>query len=175
MRKFKEGDIVYHKNNPSVQYRFCFYVDGDIPHFTLGKIGSSEVVYGYSEDDYAMHELAIEVDRSQSASESNNNNSKHEGFLSPNFVGSSLNIIQSFSEASSRQEGGEHYKNSDIEPWDVIDTWPIEQRIGFYRGNLLKYTMRCGLKDAQEIEIKKAIHYAEKLLEVLAEKNQKER
>lgn len=65
------------------------------------------------------------------------------------------------------QEGGDHYLNMGVEPWDVIDTWTIEQRIGFYRGNLLKYTMRLGSKDEMLKEVKKARHYAQKLVEVL--------
>jgi hypothetical protein len=69
--------------------------------------------------------------------------------------------------ADARQEGGEHYKALGIEPWAVIDTWPLEQRIGYYRGNALKYTMRMGAKDAAPIEAAKAQHYLQKLLEVL--------
>lgn len=68
---------------------------------------------------------------------------------------------------SANERGGEHYKKMAIEPWDVIDTWPVEQRIGFYRGNLLKYTLRLGSKDAAISEAKKAQHYAEKLVETL--------
>jgi len=55
----------------------------------------------------------------------------------------------------------------DIQPWQVVATWPIEQQIGFYRGNLLKYVMRIGNKDAELQEAKKAAHYANKLVEVL--------
>lgn len=69
--------------------------------------------------------------------------------------------------ASARSQGSPHYTAMTVQPWDVIDTWPIEQRIGFYRGNLLKYTMRMGAKDAAPQEIEKAEHYAKKLLEVL--------
>ena len=69
--------------------------------------------------------------------------------------------------ANERQVAGEHYMKMDIEPWNVIDTWPIEQRIGFYRGNALKYMMRMGSKDEQIQEIRKAGHYIEKLIEVL--------
>jgi hypothetical protein len=47
----------------------------------------------------------------------------------------------------SKQFGGDHYKRMGIEPWDVVDTWPLEQRIGYYRGGALKYTMRMGNKD----------------------------
>ena len=70
--------------------------------------------------------------------------------------------------ATARDEGSEHYAEMDIQPWDVIDTWPREQQIGFYRGNLLKYTMRMGSKDIDQQEIKKAEHYARKLQEVLS-------
>jgi hypothetical protein len=70
--------------------------------------------------------------------------------------------------ATARDDGAEHYTEMDIQPWDVIDTWPREQQIGFYRGNLLKYTMRMGSKDIDQQEIKKAEHYARKLQEVLS-------
>lgn len=72
--------------------------------------------------------------------------------------------------ANDYQACGTHYTEMSISPWDVIDTWPLEQRIGYYRGNLLKYTMRMGSKDAQEKEIAKAEHYAAKLREVLQAK-----
>jgi len=54
-----------------------------------------------------------------------------------------------------------------VEPWDVVDTWPLEQRIGAYRAGALKYIMRMGNKDESQQEIAKGIHYLEKLLEVL--------
>lgn len=71
--------------------------------------------------------------------------------------------------ANERQVGGTHYKDMDIEPWEVIDTWSREQRIGFYRGCLLKYTMRMDAGLPAE-EIAKAEHLAQKLQEVLREK-----
>jgi len=71
--------------------------------------------------------------------------------------------------ASSRQVGGDHYKNLGIEPWTVVDTWPLQQRIGYYRGNALKYNMRLGSKDVAQQEALKSAHYSEKLAEVLAE------
>ena len=74
------------------------------------------------------------------------------------------------SEASKRQVGGSHYKDAGIQPWDVIDTWPIEQQIGAYRAGALKYIMRMGTKDEAAQEIRKAAHYCEKLAETL-EKN----
>lgn len=68
------------------------------------------------------------------------------------------------------QIGGDHYKKSTVQPWDVVDTWPIEQQIGFHRGNALKYVMRMGTKDENLREIRKAAHYLQKLAEVLEQK-----
>ena len=65
------------------------------------------------------------------------------------------------------QSGSVHYTQLNVQPWDVIDTWPIEQQIGYHRGNLLKYTMRLGIKDDRIKEAKKIRHYADKLIEVL--------
>jgi hypothetical protein len=73
--------------------------------------------------------------------------------------------------ANAKQVGGSHYKDMGVEPWDVIDTWAIEQRIGAYRAGALKYIMRCGSKDQEAQEIGKGIHYLEKLLEVLKERS----
>ena len=69
--------------------------------------------------------------------------------------------------ANAKQVGGEHYKKMGVQTWDVVDTWPIEQQIGYYRGNALKYTMRLGSKDDEIQEAEKGIHYLEKLVEVL--------
>lgn len=54
-----------------------------------------------------------------------------------------------------------------VQPWDVIDTWGLEQQIGFHLGNILKYAMRFGNKDAPLQEARKLAHYAQKLVEVL--------
>lgn len=66
------------------------------------------------------------------------------------------------------QVGGTHYKSLGVQPWDVVDTWPVEQQIGFYRGNALKYLMRMGTKDEALQEISKGAHYLQKLIEVLS-------
>lgn len=71
--------------------------------------------------------------------------------------------------ANAIQHGGTHYKEMGVQPWDVVDTWPLEQRIGAYRHGALKYVMRMGTKDENVQEIKKAIHYLQKLIEVLEE------
>ncbi len=73
--------------------------------------------------------------------------------------------------ADDMQIGGNHYLEMGVEPWNVIDTWPVEQRIGFYRGNALKYVMRMGSKDENVKEIRKASHYLAKLCEVLEERD----
>lgn len=67
------------------------------------------------------------------------------------------------------QIGGDHYLTLGVEPWDVVDTWSKQERIGYYRGNALKYIMRMGKKGDEVEEVKKAIHYLEKLVEVLTE------
>ena len=69
-------------------------------------------------------------------------------------------------EPISYQIGGTHYKDMDVEPWEVIATWPVEQRIGFFRGNALKYLMRAGMKGDALEDYRKAKHYLEMLLEV---------
>lgn len=69
--------------------------------------------------------------------------------------------------ANSHQIGGDHYTRQPVQPWDVIDTWPLEMRIGFYRGNALKYVMRAGSKGSAAEDIAKASHYLQKLSEVL--------
>ena len=80
-------------------------------------------------------------------------------------------LIRKAIRANDKQIGGDHYKNMGVEPWDVVDTWPLEQRIGYYRGGALKYVMRLGNKDEMVQETGKGIHYLEKLLEVLKEKS----
>jgi hypothetical protein len=69
--------------------------------------------------------------------------------------------------ASGRQVGGDHYKSLGVEPWTVVDTWPAEQQIGYYRGNALKYIMRLGTKDELPVDAAKGQHYTQKLVEVL--------
>lgn len=70
----------------------------------------------------------------------------------------------------SYQEGGEHYLSMDIQPWHVIDDWPLDQQVGFFRGNALKYIMRSGKKggSAGALEdARKAEHYCRKLVSAL--------
>ena len=75
---------------------------------------------------------------------------------------------------SLRQVGGDHYKTMTVQPWDVVDTWPLEQQVGAYRAGALKYVMRMGSKDESVQEIGKGIHYLEKLIEVLKRRAEEE-
>lgn len=72
--------------------------------------------------------------------------------------------------ASERQVGGSHYKDMSVQTWDVVDTWPRDQQVGYYRGGALKYLMRMGAKDQEAQEIAKGQHYMQKLLELLESK-----
>lgn len=69
--------------------------------------------------------------------------------------------------SKSYQVGGDHYLNMKVQPWDIIDGWDIEESVGFYRGNILKYIMRMHDKDDPITNVKKAMQYCSKLIEVL--------
>jgi len=68
-----------------------------------------------------------------------------------------------------KQIGGDHYINMGVQPWDVVDGWTLDEKVGYYRGNALKYLLRMGNKEGNDplVECEKAIHYLEKLAEVL--------
>lgn len=70
---------------------------------------------------------------------------------------------------SSRQVGGSHYLDMPIEPWDIIGTWSIEQQIGFFRGNALKYLLRAGSKGDVITDLDKCVHYIERLKQTILE------
>lgn len=71
------------------------------------------------------------------------------------------------SNANATQVGGDHYLAMPVQPWAIIDTWPLEQRVGFYRGNALKYLLRAGSKGDAAEDFAKARHYLDKLTEAL--------
>lgn len=75
--------------------------------------------------------------------------------------------------ANTIQEGGNHYKRMGVQPWDIYDTWPAEQRIGAYRANCVKYVMRLEDKDSRVLNARKLAHYAQKLVEVTEELERK--
>ena len=70
--------------------------------------------------------------------------------------------------ANSKQEGGTHYKKyGDLQPWDVVLAW----NLGYLEGTALKYIARWKDKNGVQ-DIKKAIHFLEKLIEVEAAKGE---
>jgi hypothetical protein len=73
---------------------------------------------------------------------------------------------ESLLRANARQEGGGHYKQFQIEPWDAIVSW----NLGYLDGNAVKYLSRWRHKNGIE-DLKKARHYIDKLLEVEQAKN----
>ena len=65
------------------------------------------------------------------------------------------------SDARKHQVGGDHYKVTKIQPWDIID----DHQLDFYEGNALKYLLRR--KNSRIEDLQKAIHYLQKKLETL--------
>jgi Protein of unknwon function (DUF3310) len=63
--------------------------------------------------------------------------------------------------ANTKQIDGDHYKKyGDFQPWDAVIAW----NLGYLEGTALKYIARW--KDKGGInDIKKAIHFLEKLVE----------
>lgn len=59
-----------------------------------------------------------------------------------------------------KQVGGDHYAKHSIQPWDIIDAYGLD----FYEGNAVKYLLRYKDKNGVE-DLKKAIHYIEKIIE----------
>lgn len=67
--------------------------------------------------------------------------------------------------ADDRQVEGSHYKEMPVQPWSVMEAvLTYQEFVGYLKGNIIKYSMRQGLKTAGDAE--KAKHYIEKLQEV---------
>ena len=68
-----------------------------------------------------------------------------------------------------RQEGGSHYKNMAVQPWEALEAWltPEEYR-GYHKGVAIGYLAREQQKGGDE-DIKKAVHHLQRLIEVLSE------
>jgi hypothetical protein len=74
--------------------------------------------------------------------------------------------------ADAKQIGGTHYKDMAMQPWDVMQSvLTHEEFVGFLKGNIIKYSMRQGRKDGANDDAEKAIHYSEKLDEVMRREN----
>lgn len=66
-----------------------------------------------------------------------------------------------------KQVGGSHYNTKKVQPWDAMEScMSTEEFVGYLRGNVIKYTMRCNDKGGVQ-DLEKAQHYMEKLLQVL--------
>lgn len=63
--------------------------------------------------------------------------------------------------ADDKQISGDHYKKLDPEPWNVITAWGL----GYLDGTALKYIARWRDKGGID-DIRKAIHFLEKFIEV---------
>lgn len=65
------------------------------------------------------------------------------------------------------QIGGDHYKEMAVQPWAAMESWMTpEEFAGFLRGNVIKYVARAGKKGDEVQDLKKALHYLEKLVSV---------
>jgi len=59
-----------------------------------------------------------------------------------------------------------HYTSGKVECIDCIESaMTPEQFTGFLKGNVMKYIFRCGKKDSELQELKKAEWYLKKLIE----------
>ena len=69
--------------------------------------------------------------------------------------------------ANDKQIDGDHYqKYGELQPWDVITAW----NLGYLDGTALKYIARWRDKGGLN-DIRKAIHFLEKFIEVEEAKN----
>lgn len=73
--------------------------------------------------------------------------------------------------ANDVQEGGNHYKEMKIQPWEAMEAWlsPAQFR-GFLLGSAIAYLARVNTKGVDGKggiqDIKKAKHYLEKIIEL---------
>ena len=66
-----------------------------------------------------------------------------------------------------RQVGGVHYVNMQIQPWQAMQAWMTADEFkGYLRGNVIKYCARAGHKEDALEDLRKGLHYLEKLIEV---------
>jgi hypothetical protein len=79
-------------------------------------------------------------------------------------------VVGEAATANDYQIGGNHYKEMGVQPWDVIEsTLSKEEFIGFLKGNIIKYSMRQGVRG--EIDSNKCRHYIVKLDEMCKQWN----
>ena len=67
------------------------------------------------------------------------------------------------------QVGGSHYKNKELQPWDVMQDWMTRDEFTAYlRGNVIKYIARYNDKNGVQ-DLEKAKHYLERMIEIIRE------
>lgn len=69
-------------------------------------------------------------------------------------------------DANDIQHGGDHYKGAKFQHWDLC----AKNRIGYLEGCATKYASRYPKKNGLE-DLRKGVHYCDKLLEVIGEFN----
>ena len=59
------------------------------------------------------------------------------------------------------QKQPDYYKGNGLSPIDAMEQglFSGDEYVGFLKGNVIKYTVRCGKKDDAIKDIDKAIHY----------------
>lgn len=70
-------------------------------------------------------------------------------------------VTISKSSANAKQVAGKHYKDNLIQPWDYI----YANNLCYFTGNCVKYVSRWKDKGGVD-DLRKAIHYLEKLIEL---------
>ena len=73
--------------------------------------------------------------------------------------------------ANDRQEGGSHYKNMSIQPWDALASWQTKEQFeGYLMGSAIAYLARVNSKGVPgkggDGDVAKAMHFLEKWREV---------
>jgi len=79
-------------------------------------------------------------------------------FNEPLVTDEEMKMLNEPTEIMERQEGGQHYKKHEVQPWHIVDMYELN----FYEGNIIKYMLRD--KDNRLEDLKKARHYLDKLI-----------
>lgn len=71
--------------------------------------------------------------------------------------------------ANDRQVGGNHYSRfKDVQPWNILEAYLSEEQFeGYLLGSAIVYLLRSNHKSNDVLDIRKAHHTLEKLLEVI--------
>lgn len=75
-------------------------------------------------------------------------------------VGQTVSAWDTEPRARDRQVGGDHYQQTKLQPWDVVEAFDLD----FFEGSAVKYLLRYKRKGGVE-DLKKARHYIDRLIE----------